>query len=297
VSALITFLPVILWNVQHDFISFRFQGTRATGGSFTILNFLKALGGQAAYLTPMAFIPLLAIIGRTLKKGLVRREPVHLFYLLFGTVPVLLFLLISLVTPILPHWTLPGYIVLIIPLASMIRSGMENSRLAGILFRASVALVALLMIMAFGFTRWGLLFSPGNAKNDVSLDMVGWEAIPRFLEAHEISEEEYFLFSHKWFLCGEIELATQARYPVQCFNSEDPRGYGIWNAHDDMVGRDGIYICSDRYYKDPAQSYGQYFESVSPPDSMVINRGNLPVKTIYFFRCNTLKKNYPSIFQ
>ncbi len=285
-SALIPFLPVILWNVQHDFISFTFQGNRAGGDGISLLSFLQALGGQAAYLTPMAFIPFLVVIWQTIRKGLIQGDRDQQFYFLFGSVPVLLFLLVSFFNYILPHWTLPGYILLTLPLAAMLKW-------VRITLRLSVILVLVLMLLGLGHIRWGLLQKSIDSKNDVSLDLVGWEAIPEFLEENDLNADEWFLFSHKWFLSGEIDLAIQGKYTVRCFNRNDWRGYGIWNGKTDTLGRNGVFICSDRYYQDPAKLFGDYFQSISSPDSVVIIRGNVPAKTIYFYKCTNQIEPYP----
>ena len=295
-SALIPFLPVILWNVQHDFISFTFQGNRASGNGLSLLSFLQALGGQAAYLTPMVFIPVLVVIWQTIRKGLVQKDRDQQFYFLFGSVPVLLFLLVSFFSPILPHWTLPGYILLILPLAVMLKRGLEQHRWVRITLRLSVVLVLALIILALGHIRWGLLQKGIDARTDVSLDLAGWEAIPEFLEEQNLSADDWFLFSHKWFLSGEIDLAIQGQYDVRCYSKNDPRGYGIWDEKSDPVGRNGIFICSDRYFQDPSSAFGAYFQSISPPDSVVIRRGNIPAKTIYFYKCTNQLEPFPSVF-
>jgi hypothetical protein len=207
-----------------------------------------------------------------------------------------LFLLVSFFSPILPHWTLPGYILLILPLAVMLRKGLEQHRWVRITLRLSVVLILALMILALGHIRWGLLQKGIDSRNDVSLDLVGWEAIPEFMEDQNLSADDWFLFSHKWFLSGEIDLATQGKYNVRCYSKNDPRGYGIWDGKTDPVGRNGIFICSDRYYQDPVNAFGDYFQSISSPDSVVISRGNVPSKTIYFYKCINQLEPFPSVF-
>jgi len=295
-SALIPFLPVIIWNVQHDFVSFSFQGGRASGSSLSILNFLQTLGGQAAYLSPMVFIPLLVVIWQSIRIGLMKRDNSQLFYFLFGSIPVLLFFLVSFFKPILPHWTLPGYIMLILPLSVMLSKGLDTRGWVRAVLKLSVILVVAIMILGIAHIKWGIFHNDNNANKDVSLDLVGWEAVPKFLEEQEWNEEDWFLFSHKWFLCGEIDLAIEGKYPVLCYNQKDPRGYGIWDKDLNMMGRNGIYICSDRYSTDPVNAFGEYFQSISPADSVVIERSGVPVKTLYFYQCLNQLKEFPPAY-
>ncbi len=296
-TALIPFLPVLIWNVQHDFISFSFQGSRAAGTTLSVKDFLIALGGQATYLTPMVFVPMVWIFWQSIRNGLIKKNQNDLFYFLFGTLPVLIFLLVSFFRPILPHWTLPGYILLTVPFAEMLRSAAERYRGVVYIYRISVMLIILLLVLGVGHIRWGILTPGHRIEQDVSLDLTGWDAIPSYLEENGLTEEDWFLFSHKWFLCGEIELATGGKYVVQCFSSDDPRGYGIWNREQDVTGRDGIFICSDRYFIDPNDSYSEYFRTISPkPDSVVISRAGIPVKKIYYFKCQGMIKEYPPAY-
>jgi len=178
----------------------------------------------------------------------------------------------------------------------MLRKGLDQYRWVRITLRLSVVLVLALMILALGHIRWGLLQKGIDSRNDVSLDLVGWEAVPEFLEGQNLNADDWFLFSHKWFLSGEIDLATQGKYTVRCYSKNDPRGYGIWDGQTDAVGRNGIFVCSDRYYQDPVVAFGDYFQSISPPDSVVIRRGNVTAKTIYFYKCTNQLEPFPSVF-
>ncbi|MGN6514222.1 MAG: glycosyltransferase family 39 protein, partial [Rhizomicrobium sp.] len=54
----IIFAPVLIWNAQHDWISFRFQGGRAGSHHFGGGLFLSLLAAQLALLTPWAAWPL-----------------------------------------------------------------------------------------------------------------------------------------------------------------------------------------------------------------------------------------------
>src|ERR1700731_4439346 len=57
VVALAVFLPVLVWNAEPGWVSLLFQGGRA-GGSLHPLGPLMAIGGQAAFLLPRVWLPL-----------------------------------------------------------------------------------------------------------------------------------------------------------------------------------------------------------------------------------------------
>jgi 4-amino-4-deoxy-L-arabinose transferase-like glycosyltransferase len=64
------FLPVIVWNAQHGWVSFAFQGGRARLQGIDLLGPLSALGGQALYLLPWLWLPLVVCLGKGSSKVL-----------------------------------------------------------------------------------------------------------------------------------------------------------------------------------------------------------------------------------
>src|SRR6266446_2548038 len=58
IVALVVFLPVLVWNAGHGWVSLLFQGGRA-GGSLHPFGPLLAIAGQAAFLLPWIWAPLL----------------------------------------------------------------------------------------------------------------------------------------------------------------------------------------------------------------------------------------------
>ncbi|MFZ5518181.1 MAG: ArnT family glycosyltransferase [Candidatus Zhuqueibacterota bacterium] len=301
--ALIVFSPVILWNYQHGFASFLFQGGRAIGHNISLQRLLQAIGGQAAYLTPMIFVPLVYVMYLTLSRGLLKRDLEYRLYFFFGTLPVVVINFISLFKPILPHWTMPGYVILLVPLARHIQAQLNSRPWFKKYVYSSIVFIFMLMIVGFLHVKFGIFhlekmaerkwMSKQNFYKDATLDLIGWDQINHYLEAHNIHPDSTFLFTHKWFLSGEAEFATRGKFTVMCFNKTDSRGFGIWDASLDMRGRDGLFISTNVYAHDPHKHYSTYFESISAPDSILVERGGVISKTIYFHHCKNLLKNYP----
>ena len=64
------FAPVLLWNRQHGWVSFVFQGGRATGrGGLHLDTMLASLGGQAGYVLPWIWVPLVVVLWGALRAG------------------------------------------------------------------------------------------------------------------------------------------------------------------------------------------------------------------------------------
>ncbi len=301
----LTFLPVVVWNLRHDFASFTYQGRRALGGGISVDDFLQALAGQAGYLTPMVFLPMAYVIWRTLARGIRGGDREYRFHFFFGGLPVLFFMGISLFKPILPHWTLPGYIVLIIPLARLVADGYRRKVWVRRTVIASGVFIGVMVLLAVAHIRYGVLqlhrlaergwISESAVSGDPTLDMVGWDAVSRYLESNRISPESAFLFTPKFLISGKVDLAVKGRYAVMCFQ-KDANAYAVWDSRLNMQGKDAVFICTDRYFLDPNAAYGNYFESISGPDVITVKRGGTACKRYYFYRCRNLLRPYPNPF-
>ncbi|HLD29988.1 MAG TPA: glycosyltransferase family 39 protein, partial [bacterium] len=104
------FLPVIVWNSQHAWVSFLFHTGKASADPWG-RNFLPFVADQLVHFTPFLLFSLYGISKFALKKD-------ENYRLLFSfSVPFLcLFLLLSLKLKIWAHWPSAGYIALL-PLA------------------------------------------------------------------------------------------------------------------------------------------------------------------------------------
>lgn len=100
--------PVIIWNIQHDMASFRFQSTGRAGGiEVRPLDVLGVIGHQAAILMPVLFFSLWVLLYKTIRRKL---SGEHLFLLSFFLPLFLLFFLISPVYWVKINWMMPAYI-------------------------------------------------------------------------------------------------------------------------------------------------------------------------------------------
>lgn len=171
--ALLVFSPVIVWNLQHDWASFAFQGSRrlaARAPQFSLPEFLAA---ALLLLTPLGVLALWRLWRprgdmsttfqaapandeRTLLAG--RRR---LFMQVFTLLPLLVFAVSSLRAETKFHWTGPIWLAILPVLAAtMARPGLGEGRLDRLLARGWVPLLqALMLIYAYGlfyYPVWGL---------------------------------------------------------------------------------------------------------------------------------------------
>ena len=122
VFALVIISPVIIWNAQHDWVSFAFQGARATGHGFPkVEQFLANLGGQMLWMFPWIFVPMVIATYKALRHGSTAERTWYCLCLAIPT--ILLFTVIPLWADRgLPHWQMPGWLMLYPVLASISRA-------------------------------------------------------------------------------------------------------------------------------------------------------------------------------
>ena len=114
IIALMMITPVIYWNINHDFISFRYQGSHIFGSLTTSFkSFVESLAAQFGAYSPFLFIIAFYGFFKTLRS---ENDYLRLSVLFGGTI-IGFFLVTSLSERTLPHW--PGiFYVLFIPVGS-----------------------------------------------------------------------------------------------------------------------------------------------------------------------------------
>lgn len=108
--ALMLISPVLYWNVQNDFVSFRYQSGHVLGSSSaSIKSFLVSLLAQFGAYSPFLF--LIAFFG--FWKGLGSKDDRIRLSLLFGGTVLLFFFYSSFYERTLPHWPSLFYLLFI----------------------------------------------------------------------------------------------------------------------------------------------------------------------------------------
>lgn len=295
---LLLFSPVIAWNAAHDWASFGFQAGRALGRpAFRIDILAAAVGGPALYLFPWVWVALLATLGR----GRRAAEPADLLLRCQAVFPLLIFAVVACVRPVLPHWSLIGFIPLIPGLG---RTWEERQRTDPARMRRRVALWAAapvtLALLAVAQARWGVLQQGRGgtlgliaAAHDPTVDLFGWDQVAAQLERRGLlGRPGTFLFTSHWYDSAQVAFATRHRMPVLCFSAHDPRGFAGWSRPDQWVGHDGILLVVGPSSTEPA-AYDRWFERIEPLGAFDIVRAGGAVRTVGLFRCLRQTRPFP----
>jgi hypothetical protein len=269
------FAPVIIWNRAHGWASFAFQGGRAGGrGGIHVDTMLASIGGQAAYVLPWIWIPLVVVLWRAVRRG--PRDATRWFLVCLGIGPIAAFTLIALRGDAgLPHWEAPGYLMLFpilgAAVASRLERGDETTRRW---LKTSVwSFVWLVVFLATQTERgWIERVVPSLlAKGDPTTDMISWRELRPELDAKGLLAHGEFLAAPSWIQAGQSALGTGPDIPVVCLCA-DPHHFYYMNDDRTFLGRDAVFVKKLKPNDDVVAAFSPYFESFEVVDTLVIHR-------------------------
>lgn len=289
----LVFAPVIVWNARNGWASFAFQGERALGGTgFRPDSLAIALFGPALYLTPWIFAGLVAAgLGRAPGGG---PRWAARFSECAAVVPLLAFGLVACTRPVLPHWSLVGFVPLFPRLGAAWAARVEANpaRMARRLRGMAAVVVAVAAAIGLQANRGAL--GPVDPRSDPTVDLFGWDQVAEELGRRGLLRPGgAFLFTGAWYHSGQLAFATRGGpVPVLCYNAGDARGFARWTRPEDWSGRDGILVAVDRRSIEPG-IYERWFARIEPIGGFDVVRAGVTVRTIRLFRCSQPTKPPP----
>ncbi len=241
--AMLCALPVFVWNAQHEWISFRFQGGRAAGAGNPVTALLQNLAGQAGYVLPWFWVPMVVLLYRGLRAG--PRDRATWFCCCLGAGPVLVFTLAALGgRPGLPHWPAPGFFLLL-PLlgAAIARWEQRAPRVARRrLMMAGAVFVALLtIVVTHAATGWMATVVPSLHRRDPAFELLEYRSLRDTLEATGLLQRARYVATTDWLRGAKVGYALGASRPVLVLN-DDTRHFRFAADTAALRGRDGVLL-------------------------------------------------------
>jgi hypothetical protein len=291
---LLCFSPVLAWNAVHGWASFAFQGGRAFGAlTFRFDALGGAIAGQAIYLLPWTWAFLVATLVRALcRLGGGKADAADLYFLCQAAPPLVFFLGVACLRPVLPHWSLVGLLP-IVPLLGRDWAAKWASHPVPMRRRAVwVGFLPVAFASLFALHSRTGLFQQGrpgglgliSVSRDPSVDVYGWDRLARELERRGLTgSKESFLFTSRWYHSGQLAFALHNEVPVLCYNRHHAQNFAYWSRPGRWVGHDGIFVgindCSAEL-----TYYARFFTRVEPLGKFTIDRGGVPVRTVHLYR-------------
>jgi 4-amino-4-deoxy-L-arabinose transferase and related glycosyltransferases of PMT family len=293
IAIFITFiiaLPILWWNYKNNWASFIFQGSRAaaTHEKFTwhFDWFLRSIGGQAVWLLPWIWIPLVVQLIKSYR--LRKTSPSYSFCFWTAVLPIGFFTIVTLWSDLQYHfhWQAPGYMMLFIPLGYAIDQNLHSvTRWRGITKRWLVISASFIILivgvvgthMVTGFwqsygPKW--VVGLGGGTIDPTIEGVDYDDLRiRFEKEGWMQNKKIFAGSTRWWLTGKVDWALRGKKEIICF-SDDPRNTAFFVDPNTLIGFDAIVISREQQYSIDAD-VKPYFDEVIPLPDVEITRGGI----------------------
>ncbi len=302
-------LPILIWNIQYDFISFTFHGERVelAGHAINLNYFLTEFAGEFLYNNPINFVLILITLIAVVRKKLELKKT-YLRSLLLVSLPLIITVLVfSLFRRTLPHWTAPAVTTLLFPTAAWLDQQTKARRVPGVII-ASLSLLLLVIVLGFSQINYGLINFKSLEKkygiiaDDPTLDMYGFkQAGKAFAEivhkdkSRNLMSDQSILVGNFWFPLANFDYYAASPLGIKCYGIgrlDQIHKYAWINRINGgfKLGMDAYYLTTTREYRSPYGNLDQYFEKILPPDTINITRNNSVVKQVFVYRLKSLKK-------
>jgi len=283
-AILVVSSPVLVWNAGHHWISFTFQGDRGAPHRLTPLGPVIDLVAQAGLLLPWIAVPLAWAGYGALRRG---RSDLPAWFCLMAAAPtVVLFSVLPLFgTKVLPHWPMPGWLMLF-PVLGQALAGARGSWPRPWAIASAVALLAFWgLAVSDAATGWIRdAFPRAFLKADPTLEAAEWTRLRGDLAARGLLDPPgLFVAAVKWNEAGKIDQALGGKTPVLVF-SPDPREFAFRPPSSGLIGHDALIIGAGSAVRDQLPAIAPHFASLTPIEGLSVGRGDkveIPLTVVY----------------
>ncbi len=261
--ALTLFLPVILWNITHDWAMVRFilyeRSVWTQAG--------RAAIGELLILQPVYTLALFPVLGWTLWAAWRRRGDRRFAYLFWTAFPSLAFPFASGMANIGPHahLTLPGYLALYVALGAL------WNRAAA----AALAVNGLILLYAF-------LAPILPVYHMAAGEVFGWREVSARIQ-QELAQlpQPVVVATDRYYVASQLSYFTRETIPVTILPTAAP--HSIWPAAEAFAGVNAVAVIDARW--SPRISWTVYAARVEEAAPLVYAfHDRWPARTFRIFR-------------
>jgi len=272
----IVFLPVVIWNAQHNWLSFSFQLQHGIGGTFpNWQKFGEFLGGQAGILGPLLFVIFVIALIKIIVEWKYHSKEVKLLFFLalvfFG-----FFLISSMQKKVEANWAAFAYIpgMLLITYLYLqdwqMRTGWRITWVINWFLLIVVLLVALVQVyvpiipIKYDPTDW--LYGWKQLGQDAALIIDDYPELIPAANRHQIASE-LIVYSGHDFVC--FDLGNRIHQ------------FTLWRNDEDLIGKNFLLFDQSKRLK---KSIIDCFENVEFITSIPRFRGLKLLQVVMIYR-------------
>ena len=307
-------LPVLIWNLQNDFISFTFHGDRVSfWGKLQPLDFIKEILGEFGYNNPINYVLIIiALVTSWQGHKYMDKMPRH-FLMTFALPFIWVFWFFSLMRETLPHWTAPAFSVLLLFPAAQLA---ERQTFIDIKVKMPKVIIASLSVLVFVLVFGVLEIKTGivplrfgerpnsvryYGEGDFTTTIYGWRSIKDdFQEIREqkIAEgqmkETDGIVGLQWFPMANFDYYVANPLGINMYGLRDIdkiHKYAWINEYRGGLqkGNDYWFLNESSDYYAPERYLDNKFNEIIPCDTIVVDRCGKPAKYVFVYMCKGLK--------
>lgn len=291
--AFLVFLPTLIWNASHGWTSFAFQGDRAVGLAFHPLAPFIVFAGEALFLLPWIWLPLILSAWGALRRG--PDEWRGWLLLCLAAPAVLIFSIIALWAHgrVLFHWAAPGYLMLFPLLGAAIERRLAaGARAIRPWFIGTACFVIVATALVSSEVRLdrpislATRFPPGR---DPTLQLRDWHELRTELAArHLLDRPDLIIATVRWPDAAKIAYALGPHPPVVVLGAE-PHEFGLQHPLARYRGRDALVLAPDVGPHRMAASFGSLFSSIDTLAPLTLLENGRPLLIIPLYLGHALR--------
>ncbi len=302
---LIIFSPVIFWNAQNDWLSFKYQFTKGLTGGEKGGQFFFFIGSQFVILGPTMFPLFLYSIYKGFKSSefgvrsselksnsAIRNLQSSILYLtVLASFPFFFFAFASFRS----KYTDVGWsdVALIVGIILMSKVLIDTYKGMGI--RKKIIISSALFMPGFLLSGFLAIHSvkpfPFIPKNvDKSLEMFGWDEIGVKVEdvfnKYLSDEKRRYIISKEYQMAGSLSFYTQSHPIPYSFNKSFRN---IWMKVEDIGKGSALMVCAEKDGNECVESAGKIFNEVKEVERMDVRRRGEVVRSVKMYICREIK--------
>jgi 4-amino-4-deoxy-L-arabinose transferase-like glycosyltransferase len=276
------FVPVLAWNASHGWVSFAFQAGRAEGWQLHPLAPLMTLGGEALFVLPWIWLPMMAVLIMALCRG---PDTWRSWLLSWLALPAIVaFVAVSLWSSqrVLFHWAAPGYLMLFPLLGDAVARRIEQPMVRWAV-AGTGALVVLGMAIVASQVRWGWLQPVITmiVPNDPTVQAVDWTSLGDGLPPDTL------VAAPNWRDAGKIGYALGPHVTTVCL-SLDCRQFGLTAPAGWFIG-ENLLIFVPEHADRVAKVLASAFDGVERLPDASIRQNARTLQSVAVFRGDLLR--------
>ncbi len=294
--------PILIWNIQNDFITFRFHGERVVvneKSGFNFMGLLREVVGQLVINNP--FNIELVILFFTNKYTSNTSSAIKVFKLMGIPLLIVIFLL-SMFRTTLPHWSGPAYISLL-PIAAIGLSEMSITK-----FKVFTRFAFGYNILLIGLIIAAVNFYPGTfskeigaalGKTDISLDAYGWkeggQKFTAIYKAKNMSSKAPMVCNTWWGAHDEYYFARPLDIKMIGLGSVLDVHHYAWRLKYDTINikMDTAYTVVHSYdYFDAKKAFANYYGKIDSIATIPITRNKKLAYNFYVYELTGWKGDH-----